>query len=81
MCDAAREECLAGLFQTGNANDLASYLAFFAGPSPRMMPRTVAIWERAARIRAAHHFSALDARTWPLRWSMAVRAFSPMTAS
>ena len=61
VCDAARLECLVGPFQTGNAADLASYAAFFAGPSPRMLPVTVAVWERAAQIRADHRFSALDA--------------------
>jgi predicted nucleic acid-binding protein len=50
VCDAARLECLAGPLQTGNAADLASYTAFFAGPSPRMLPVTVAVWERAALI-------------------------------
>jgi uncharacterized protein len=61
VCDAARLECLVGPFQTGNTADLASYAAFFAGPNPRMLPVTVAIWERAARIRADYQFSALDA--------------------
>src|ERR1017187_5022726 len=61
VCDAARLECLVGPFQTGNTADLASYAAFFAGPSSRMLPVTVAVWERAAQIRADHHLSALDA--------------------
>jgi predicted nucleic acid-binding protein len=61
VCDAARLECLIGPYQTGNAADIASYAAFFAGPSVRMLPATVAVWERAARIRADHNFSALDA--------------------
>jgi predicted nucleic acid-binding protein len=52
---------LVGPFQTGNVADLASYAAFFAGPRSRTLPVTVAVWERAARIRADHHFSALDA--------------------
>jgi predicted nucleic acid-binding protein len=61
VCDAARLECLVGPFQSKNASDLASYAAFFAGPSLRMLPVTVAVWERAARIRADHQYSALDA--------------------
>ena len=61
VCDVARLECLVGPYHTGNIADLASYAAFFAGPSPRMLPVTVAVWERAARIRADHKFSALDA--------------------
>ena len=61
VSDAARLECLIGPFQTGNAADLASYAVFFASSSPRMLPVTVAVWERAARIRATHGFSALDA--------------------
>ena len=56
VSDAARLECLVGPFQTGNAADLASYTAFFAGPHVSMLSITVAVWERAARIRAAHHF-------------------------
>ena len=42
VCDAARLECLIGPLQSGNAADLASYSAFFAGPSPRMLPVSVA---------------------------------------
>jgi uncharacterized protein len=61
VCDAARLECLVGPYQTGNAADIASYAAFFGGASVRMLPVTVAVWERAARIRADHSFSALDA--------------------
>jgi len=60
VCDAARLECLVGPYQTGNAADIASYAAFFAGPSVRMLPVTVAVWERAAQIRADYNFSALD---------------------
>ena len=58
VCDAARLECLVGPFQTGNAADLASYAAFIAGPGPRMLPVTVAVWERAARIRADHRMTS-----------------------
>ncbi len=61
VSDAARLECLVGPFQTGNAADLASYAAFFAGLGPGVLPVTVAVWERAAKIRAAHRLSALDA--------------------
>jgi predicted nucleic acid-binding protein len=60
VSDAARLECLVGPFQSGNAAELASYAAFVAGPSPRTLTVTVAVWERAARIRAAYQFSALD---------------------
>ena len=61
VCDAARLECLVGPYQIGNAAIMASYAAFFAGAGIRMLPVTVAAWERAARIRADHQFSALDA--------------------
>ena len=60
VSDVARLECLVGPFQTGNAPDLASYAAFFAGIGPRMLPVTVAVWERAAPMRAAYGCSALD---------------------
>jgi predicted nucleic acid-binding protein len=56
----SRLQCLVGPYQTGNAADIASYAAFFAGPSVRMLPVTVAVWERAARIRVDYNFSALD---------------------
>jgi hypothetical protein len=36
VSDAARLECLVGPLQTGNAPDLASYAAFFAGIGARM---------------------------------------------
>jgi len=79
VCDAARLECLVGPFQTGNAADLASYAAFFAGPSPRMLPVTVAVRERAARIRADHNFSALDALHLAAAIEHGARAFSRTT--
>jgi predicted nucleic acid-binding protein len=60
VSDVARVECLVGPFQTGNAADLASYAAFFAGLGSRMLVVTVAAWERAAQIRATYAFSALD---------------------
>ena len=61
VCDAARLECLVGPYQTGIEADIASYVAFFRSPSIRMLPVTVAVWERAAKIRADHSLSALDA--------------------
>ena len=75
VSDAARLECLVGPFQTGNADDLASYAAFFAGPSLRMLPITVAVWERAARIRRNTDSSRSTPFIWPPRPSMAARAF------
>jgi predicted nucleic acid-binding protein len=61
VSDVARLECLVHPFQTGSAAELASYTAFFASPAVRMLPVTVAVWERAARIRATHGLRALDA--------------------
>ena len=76
VCDAARLECLVGPYQTGDAADLASYRAFFAGPSPMMLPVTIAIWERAARSEPSTISRPSMPCIWPLRSSMAARAFS-----
>lgn len=58
--DAARLECLVGPFRTGNASALADYQTFFGSPSIQMLSVTPAVWERAAQIRAAYKFQALD---------------------
>ena len=74
VSDAARLECLVGPFQTGNADDLGSYAAFFAGPSPRMLPITVAVWDQVAdsgriRIQAARRPSfGRRGRAWLRRF-------------
>ena len=58
--DAARLECLVGPFRSGNAGVVADYQKFFGSPGIQMLPVTPAVWERAAQIRAAHKFQALD---------------------
>ena len=58
--DAARLECLVGPFQSGDAAVLADYQKFFGSPALQMLPVTPAVWERAAQIRAAYKFQALD---------------------
>lgn len=60
VSDAARLECLAKPYATGNAADLASYQSFFASPQVKMLPVTAAAWERAARIGAAFNLKPLD---------------------
>jgi predicted nucleic acid-binding protein len=60
VSDAARLECLVGPLQSSNPAVLADYKKFFASPLLQMLPVTVAVWERAAQIRAAYKFQALD---------------------
>lgn len=60
VSDAARLECLVGPYRSGDAAVLADYLTFFSGSGVHVLPVTVAVWERAALIRALHGFQALD---------------------
>ena len=60
VSDAARLECLVGPLLSGDAAILADYTAFFSDPSINKLPVTAAVWERAARLRAMHHFQAMD---------------------
>jgi len=61
VSDVARLECLVGPFVSGDVTVLADYAAFFANPAIRVLALPGAVWERAARIRATHHFKPLDA--------------------
>lgn len=61
VSDAARLECLVGPMISGDSRVLADYAAFFSHPAVRVLPVSVAVWERAARIRAIHNFKPLDA--------------------
>jgi predicted nucleic acid-binding protein len=60
VSDAARLECLVHPFRNNNPAEIASFTSFFASPTVRMLPTTVAVWERAARIRALFRLPALD---------------------
>lgn len=61
VSDLTRTECLVGPLLSGNATNLASFQAFFADPSIRVLPLPAAVCERAARLRATHRFSLPDA--------------------
>jgi predicted nucleic acid-binding protein len=61
VSDLTRTECLVGPFISGNAAVLASYQAFFADPAIKVFALTVAVCERAARLRAAQRFKLPDA--------------------
>jgi predicted nucleic acid-binding protein len=61
VSDLPRTECLVGPFISGNPTTLASYQAFFSDPAIRVFPLTVAVCERAARIRATHRLKVPDA--------------------
>jgi predicted nucleic acid-binding protein len=58
--DATRLECLVQPLRSGDAGVLSDYATFFASPLIEMLPVTVAIWERAARLRATYNFKPLD---------------------
>jgi predicted nucleic acid-binding protein len=59
--DLARAECLVGPFKSGDAGLEARYRAFFSDPDVAVLGMTVAVCERAARLRAAHPFKLPDA--------------------
>ena len=59
VSDACRLECLVGPYRAGDVTLLHDYTAFLADPALHVLPVTIAIWERPARIRAAHRFQAL----------------------
>jgi predicted nucleic acid-binding protein len=61
VSDAARLECLVGAILSPNPALPGQYAAYFADPGIEMLPVTVAVWERAASVRAVHGFQALDA--------------------
>jgi predicted nucleic acid-binding protein len=44
----------------GDAASVTSYNTFFADPAVTVLAITATVWERAARIRSAHGFKALD---------------------
>jgi predicted nucleic acid-binding protein len=61
LSDLVRMECLVMPFRTGDAVVEAAFQAFFARPDVRVVPVTPAVADRAARLRAALRFKALDA--------------------
>lgn len=52
--DLSRAECLVGPFKSGDTGLEVRYRAFFGDPDVRVLPITVAVYERAARIRATY---------------------------
>ncbi len=60
VSDAARLECLVGPLRSGDTVILAEYHAFFADPAIQVLSTTSAVWERAAAIRAALNYKAMD---------------------
>jgi len=61
VSDLTRAECLVGPYTSGDTAMLASYQGFFAAPAVHVFPLTVAVCERAARLRAAQRFPLPDA--------------------
>jgi predicted nucleic acid-binding protein len=60
VSDAHRLECLVGPLILNDQKTLADYAAFFNDASVTMISLAQLVWERAARIRAAHSFKPLD---------------------
>jgi predicted nucleic acid-binding protein len=58
--DLTIAECLVGPFMTGNTTVEASYRTFLTDPDVQVLPISVAICERAARIRATYKFELVD---------------------
>jgi predicted nucleic acid-binding protein len=59
--DLARAECLVGPFKAGDTGLEARYRAFFGDPDVGVLGMTVAVCERAARLRAVYPFKLPDA--------------------
>jgi predicted nucleic acid-binding protein len=59
--DLARAECLVGPFKSGDSGLEARYRTFFSDPDVTVLPMTVAVCERAARLRATYPIKLPDA--------------------
>jgi uncharacterized protein len=60
VSEAAWLECLVGPLQSGDTSVLADYQKFFRSTGIQMLPVTLAVWVRAAQIRAAFKLQPLD---------------------
>lgn len=58
--DLARAECLVGPFKRGDLGLETRYRAFFNDPDIHVLGMTVAVYERAARLRALHSIKLPD---------------------
>jgi len=60
VTDLVRMECLVGPIKAGDPALLADFAAFFSAPDVVVLPITLPIAERAARIRASYRFGPMD---------------------
>lgn len=60
VSDLTRMECQVGPLKSGQVGLLADFDAFFMLPTVNVLPLPAAVFDRAARVRAAWNFSALD---------------------
>jgi predicted nucleic acid-binding protein len=60
ISDLTRMECLVGPLRVGDTAREAAFRAVFATPDIQVVPITPAVCDRAARIRATHHFKPID---------------------
>jgi predicted nucleic acid-binding protein len=60
ISDLTRMECQVGPLISNNATLLADFFAFFSAPDVQVLPMLPAVFDRAARIRAAHRFETPD---------------------
>jgi predicted nucleic acid-binding protein len=61
ISDLTRMECLVGPLKPNNTAVETSFHAFFARSEVRVVGITATVCDRAARIRATHHFKPMDA--------------------
>jgi predicted nucleic acid-binding protein len=54
-------ECLVGPLLSGNTSLFNAHLTFFATPGVQVFSMPAAVFDRAARVRAAHRFATPDA--------------------
>jgi predicted nucleic acid-binding protein len=61
LSDLTRMECWVGPLKSGKSRLLAKFTSFFQFPTVTVLSMPAAVFDRAAHIRAAWGFSALDA--------------------
>ena len=60
VSDVSRLECRVKPIRDGDAGSLAQFDAFFVRPDVRLVPLPTAVYDRATKLRATHHFKLGD---------------------
>jgi predicted nucleic acid-binding protein len=58
--DLSRLECLVAPYAKSTAKLIADFASFFSNPDVHVFPLPTPVFDRAAKIRARHRYSALD---------------------